>query len=58
MPTGFHHQFIIIKSVPIAGLNVWIPVDRAASGYRNWQLASTYPANDTVNILLALPAAC
>ena len=56
MPTGFQHQFIIIKSVPIAGMSVWIRVDRAAKGYRNWQLASTYPANDTVSILLALPA--
>ena len=57
MPTGFQHQFIIIKSVPVAGLSVWIRVDRAAKGYRNWQLASTYPANDTVSILLHLAAA-
>jgi len=58
MRTGFQHRFIIIKSVPIAGLSVWIRVDRAAKGHRNWQLASTYPANDTVSILLALLAAC
>jgi hypothetical protein len=58
MPTGFQHQFIMIKSMPIAGLSVWIRVDRAAKGYRNWQLTSTYPANDTVSILLALLVAC
>jgi hypothetical protein len=58
IPTGFQHQFIIIKSVPVAGLGFWIRVDRAAKGYRNWQLASTYPANDTVSILLVLLASC
>jgi hypothetical protein len=53
MPTGFKHEFILIKSVPISGRSVLIRIDRAAKGYRRGQLRTTYPADDTVSALTA-----
>ena len=51
IPTGFQHEFIVIKSVPISGHSVWIRVDRAAKGYGIRNIKAKYPANDTVSIL-------
>ena len=55
MPTGFKHEFILIKSVPVVGPSVWIRIDRAAKGYERGQLRTTYPADDTVSTLIAPP---
>jgi hypothetical protein len=51
MPTGFQHEFILIKSAAVAGPSVWIRIDRAAKGYHSGRPRTRYPANDTVSTL-------
>ena len=53
MPTGFQHEFILIRSAPVVGPSIWIRIDRAAKGYQRGQLRTKYPADDTVGIVTA-----
>jgi len=50
MPTGFQHEFILIKSTPTVGPSIWIRIDRAAKGYERGQVRTRYPANDTARM--------
>lgn len=51
IPTGFQHEFILVKSAAGAGPSVWIRIDRAAKGYQSGRIRTRYPANDTVSTL-------